>query len=77
MANKPKTKKIAHRGKIYICSVRNGKVTVRLQRTACGQNVIAGTFNMVNGNWENESNKAHLPKYVKSEIEKSFLGTTI
>ena len=61
-----------HRGKAYRCILRSGKVTVRLQRTAHGQSVVAGTYDLVNDKWENENSKAHLPGYVKQEVEKFF-----
>lgn len=70
--NPPRTRKITYREKKYICTPRNGKVTVRVERTAHGQNFIAGTFDTMKKIWENETLKTHLPDHVKAQVETIF-----
>ena len=67
------SKRFKGRGnKIYDCTLKNGKATIRSQRTAQGQAVIAGTYNLLEKKWENESSKNFVPIYIKTEVEKFF-----
>lgn len=73
MAGKLKSKRFKGRGnKFYDCTLRNSKVTVRLQRTAQGQAIIVGTYNLLEKKWENESSKNFVPIYIKTEVEEFF-----
>ncbi len=76
MAKQPKKKNfISKGGRLYKCFLRGNKVTVKLQRTAQGQSVVAGTYNLFDNQWENETGKIHVPKDVKLKVENFFLKT--
>ena len=71
--SKPKEKKIVYKGKIYTCTLKNDKVIVRLYRTAPGQALIAGIYDIFFNTWQNEVNKRiGLPIYIKSTVEAAY-----
>ncbi len=74
MGNKQrhKQKKIEYRGNTFVGTLKGGKVSVRVQRTACGQTLLSGIFNVYDRSWQNESRNAPLPNFVKQEIEAAF-----
>ncbi|MDO4507889.1 MAG: hypothetical protein Q4B65_00640 [Candidatus Saccharibacteria bacterium] len=65
---KKKQFKIEHKGAVYICKTRNGKVFVYTKRTACGQLLLAGIFNLETRTWQTGSAKAPLPAAVKADV---------
>lgn len=67
-------KTITKGGKTYTGTLYNGKVTVRMQRTAHGQSTVAGVLTVETGEWQNDK---LMPKAIKREFEKSFPTTTI
>ena len=71
--SRSRTKNIEYRGNLYECATKKGNVIVRQQRTARGQNLIVGTYDITNKNWQNESQNGTLPDFVKSEVEKHFV----
>ncbi len=66
------TTRIEHRGNIYTGSYKNGSVTVRLQRTAHGQELVVGTYNILEDTWTNEDRNGIVPPFVKEQIKKAF-----
>ncbi|MBR3254162.1 hypothetical protein IKF88_00295 [Candidatus Saccharibacteria bacterium] len=73
MGNKNRTqKKVEYRGSTFIGTLKGGKVAVRVQRTARGQALLAGIFDVQNRSWQNENHSAPLPSFVKNEIEENF-----
>ena len=76
-ASKPKQKKFIDRGRVFSATARNGKVKVKLERTARGQNITVGTLNLEERKWENTGGKAYLPTHIRVNIEKIFLGSTV
>ena len=74
MGNKNRTqKKVIYKGNTFICALKGGKVTVRIQRTARGQVLLAGVFDVQNRMWQNENHSAPLPSFVKKEVEATFV----
>ena len=65
----PKHHVISYRDKSYHCERKNGKIYVKVERTARGQDLIAGIYSLVWGLWEEEGCKAPLPKKVKKTVE--------
>lgn len=73
MGNKKhKQKRVEYKGNIYVGTLSGGKVAVRIQRTACGQNMLAGIFDVQERSWQNEKRGIPLPYFVKHEIESAF-----
>lgn len=71
MAKQPKrnTQRVVHyKGSKYVGTQKAGKILVRVQRTACGQNMLVGVFDPIDGFWHNDT----LPHPVKREIEAVF-----
>lgn len=64
--------KVEHKGTTYVCVLKEGKVTVRVERTARGQKLIAGVFDRETREWINEGTNAALPRTVKHEVERVF-----
>ena len=52
----------------YTCSRKNGKVTVRTTRTARGQNLVAGVYDIAEGVWYNDNGDSSLSKKAKDFI---------
>ena len=71
-SKKHRQKKIGYKNNIFTGTLRGGKVSVRVQRTACGQNLLAGVFDVDTQTWQNENRSAPLPTPVKREIETAF-----
>ena len=69
----PQSKTVEHKGSTYTGTLNNGKVTVRVQRTARGQNSIAGTFDPKTRLWSNVQHRVPLPDFVRGEIEQTFV----
>ena len=65
-------KKITYKGNVYVGTLRDGKVKVCAERTARGQNLLVGTFDIYTHSWHNESRSAPLPPPVKETIESTF-----
>ena len=59
---------VTYKGSKYVGVKKAGKVQVRVQRTACGQNMLVGVFNPADGFWHNDT----LPHPVKREIEACY-----
>ncbi len=57
-------------GVSYTCSRKNGKITVRTTRTARGQALVAGVYDISEGTWSNGNNSNSLPKKAKDQIAK-------
>lgn len=76
----PKTKsnsresqrKIRYNNITYTTDYKDGKVTVRFQRTARGQALIAGIYNIAEKTWCNEERNGPVPSSVKDSIAKLF-----
>ncbi|MBR2710679.1 hypothetical protein IKF02_03590 [Candidatus Saccharibacteria bacterium] len=69
MARSKKVKNFDHKGVTYVGSLRANKVTVRVERTARGQNCVVGIYDVTNKNWHNVKN---LPKTAREYFEKIF-----
>ena len=65
---KIKPMQIEVNGTTYQCTRKNGKVTVRTARTAKGQNMIAGVYDIASNAWHNDNGSASLPPSVKDHI---------
>lgn len=59
---------IEYRGEKYFAAEKEGKVIVRTERTAHGQNVLAGVFDPKQRTWQNDD----LPRSVKEQIETKY-----
>lgn len=66
----PRTKpmKVEVNNVVYHCTRKNGKITVRIARTARGQSLIAGIYDTEDGIWFNENNNTPLPSSAKNKI---------
>ncbi|MBQ3474025.1 hypothetical protein IJH24_01170 [Candidatus Saccharibacteria bacterium] len=67
---KTKPMKIEINGTEYLCSKKNGKITVRTSRTAKGQSLVAGVYDIANGVWHNDNGDGSLPAKAKEYIAK-------
>ena len=65
---KTKPMQVVIGGVAYQCTFKNGKITVRTDRTARGQNMVAGVYDTVTKTWHNDSNGGPLPKKAKDYI---------
>ncbi len=68
----PKHHVISFKDKEYHCEKKNGKVYVTVERTARGQTLTAGIYNLVWGLWEEDGRKAPLPKKVKQAVKELY-----
>jgi hypothetical protein len=68
LSQKAKPTQIVVEGNAYSCLRKNGKVTVRTARTAQGQNLIAGIYDIANQTWISENDT--LSTSVKNQIAK-------
>ena len=68
MAKNSKQKTIEYTGARYMGILKEGKVHVRVKRTARGQNMLVGVFDPAEGFWHNDT----LPLFVRHEIEDCF-----
>lgn len=59
---------IEYHGEKYVATEKEGKVVVRTERTARGQNVLAGVFDPKQRTWQNDN----LPRFVKEQIETKY-----
>lgn len=59
---------VEYRGEKYVATEKEGKVIVRIERTARGQNVLAGVFDPKQRTWQNDD----LPRSVKEQIETKY-----
>ena len=71
--SRSRTKIIVYRGNLYECTTKKGNVIVRQQRTARGQNLIVGAYDMTEKTWQNESQNGPLPDFIKNEVENYFI----
>ena len=62
-------KKIVFGGDIYVGRLKDGKLVVKVQRTANGQLVKAETFDIETQSWRQDSRKYLVPKSTKAEFE--------
>lgn len=69
----PQSKTVEYKGSTYTGTLNNGKVAVRIQRTARGQSSIAGTFDPKTRLWSNDNRSVPLPDSVRGEIERAFV----
>ncbi|MBR0430720.1 hypothetical protein IJJ05_00290 [Candidatus Saccharibacteria bacterium] len=65
-------RKIRYGNTTYTTDCQDGKVTVRFQRTARGQTLIAGIYNITEKTWCSEERNGPLPSSVKDTIAKLF-----
>lgn len=63
-----KPTKIVFGGVTYTCLRKNGKVMVRTTRTAKGQNLLAGVYDIASDTWHNDNGDNSLPTAVKNHI---------
>ncbi|MBR3175969.1 hypothetical protein IKF26_01025 [Candidatus Saccharibacteria bacterium] len=70
---KAKPRKITHNGITYSCLRKNGKITVRISRTAKGQNIIVGVYDIINGTWHNDNSDVPLTEKTKEKILNHFV----
>ena len=68
MAKNSKQKTIEYKGARYMGILKEGKVHVRVKRTARGQNMLVGVFDPIDGFWHNDT----LPLPVKLQMEAIF-----
>lgn len=71
-SQKIKPTQISIDGATYTCSRKNGKITVRTTRTARGQNLVAGVYDIAEGVWYNDSGDNSLSKKAKDFIAKTM-----
>ena len=69
MGKSSKQKTVKYKGITYIGIMKSGKVCVRSERTAHGQNLLVGVYDPTASTWQNRSN---LPIFVKKEMEYAF-----
>ena len=69
MANRSKRMTFNHKKVTFTGTVKSNKVIVRIERTACGQNSVAGVYDIIERQWHNVKT---LPNPVKEYFEKSF-----
>ena len=64
---------IRHKGKKYstVYNESQGRVKVRLETTARGQNKTIGTFDAINRTWYHSS-KHEIPDHVQRQIESKY-----
>ncbi|MBQ3465276.1 hypothetical protein IJH15_03660 [Candidatus Saccharibacteria bacterium] len=55
-------------GVTYTCSRKNGRITVRTSRTAKGQNLVAGVYDIAEGVWYNDCGDGSLSRKAKEVI---------
>lgn len=77
MAKSKNTKKVAptkvtHKGATYLCAKKNGKVTVKIARTASGQNLVAGVYDINSESWHHDNGQIPFPKEAKATIAKLY-----
>ncbi len=60
---------IEYRGEKYIATEKEGKIKVKVERTAHGQNVLVGVFDPKGRTWHNDKD---LPRSVKEQIETKY-----
>ncbi len=70
--SRERQRKIQYNNTIYTTDYKDGKVTVYLQRTAPGQKLIAGIYNVAEKTWCSEERNGPLPTSIKYSIEKLF-----
>lgn len=71
MANNGKKSKcftLTENGTTYTGTIKSGKIRVTTARTAPGQNMTVGVFDIASKTWHNDS----LPKNVKKKFEAAF-----
>ena len=69
MASSGRKIRVTYNGDEFIGIEKAGKVHVRVERTARGQNILAGIFNPKNKSWHNDNGTVPLPMFVKEQIE--------
>ena len=72
--NNIKTKAFDYKGTSYLTSHHQGVVNVKVDRTARGQEIKLGTYDIKNNVWSTHK-KHEIPDQVKFEIEKFYLAT--
>lgn len=73
MAIKQRTFKKDRGNTIYIATMTNGVVTVRINNNgAQGNNAICGTYNPEEHVWYNDSGRKVLPCSIKKQVEAVF-----
>ena len=65
---------ITKKGDVYNGIVDNNKLKITTQRTARGQHMLVGVFDIATKKWHNEGN---LPKEVKRYFEDRFATPTM
>ncbi|MBO7132101.1 hypothetical protein J6V85_02465 [Candidatus Saccharibacteria bacterium] len=60
--------KVVFGGVTYTCLRKDGKVVVRTTRTAKGQNLLAGVYDIASKTWHNDNGDNSLPSAVKEHI---------
>ncbi len=68
MAKSKKPMQVVIGGIAYYCSREDGKIKVRIARTARGQNLIAGVYDLSTKTWHNDNSNAPLPQKAKDYI---------
>ena len=69
MASRNKRTTFNHKNVTFTGTVKSSKVTVRVERTACGQNSVAGIYDINEKKWHNVK---LLPAPVRKYFEKNF-----
>lgn len=74
MNKKSNCKKVTCNGDIYVGVLKDGKVTVKVQRTANGQLIKAETFVIETQTWRQDGKRYGVPAEVKAKFEKFANG---
>ncbi len=64
--------KVRYRRTEYLCTKKDGKITVRCERTANGQNMVTGIYNIEEGTWYRGHAGNTLESGAKREILEKF-----
>lgn len=70
--NNRKTLKVTYKGFTYVGTRKGNTVSVRTERTARGQSLIAGVLDLTHKAWHNDNGETPLPAYVRDAFERSF-----